>query len=93
MSKTRMGAIVIGYLVGKHARLTSAPPSINPPASKGPTMSGKNLQVTLASRPTGWVEEANFKLVETAIPTPGEGEILLRVRHHNCGYDDGDEEG
>jgi NADPH-dependent curcumin reductase len=43
-------------------------------------MTGKNLQVTLASRPTGWVEEANFKLVESAIPTPGEGQLLLRVK-------------
>ena len=43
-------------------------------------MTGKNLQVTLANRPTGWVEEANFKLVESAIPTPGDGEMLLRVK-------------
>jgi hypothetical protein len=43
-------------------------------------MDGKNLQVTLASRPTGWVEEANFKLAETAIPAPGDGEMLLRVK-------------
>jgi NADPH-dependent curcumin reductase CurA len=43
-------------------------------------MTGKNLQVTLANRPTGWVEEANFKFVESAIPTPGDGEMLLRVK-------------
>jgi NADPH-dependent curcumin reductase CurA len=43
-------------------------------------MDGKNLQVTLASRPAGWVEEANFKLVESAIPAPGDGELLLRVK-------------
>ena len=38
----------------------------------------KNKQFLLASRPTGWVEESNFKLVETDIPKPGPGELLVR---------------
>ncbi len=42
-------------------------------------MSETNLQVVLASRPTGWVEEANFRFVEAPIATPGEGEVLVRV--------------
>lgn len=37
-----------------------------------------NKQFVLASRPTGWVEESNFKLVETDIPKPGPGELLVR---------------
>lgn len=38
----------------------------------------KNLQVQLASRPRGAVSEANFRLVEGPMPTPGEGELLVR---------------
>ena len=38
----------------------------------------KNVQVLLASRPTGPVEEANFSVVETDIPKPGGGEVLVR---------------
>jgi NADPH-dependent curcumin reductase len=38
----------------------------------------KNMQVLLASRPTGWVEESNFNIVETDIPKPAPGEFLVR---------------
>ncbi len=38
----------------------------------------KNLQVLLASRPQGWVSEENFRIVESAIPRPREGEVLVR---------------
>lgn len=38
----------------------------------------KNLQVLLASRPTGWVEESNFNIVESEIPKPAPGEFLVR---------------
>ena len=37
-----------------------------------------NLQVVLASRPEGPVTEKNFRFVESAIPTPDEGEVLVR---------------
>ena len=37
-----------------------------------------NTQVLLASRPTGWVEESNFTIVETPIPAPAAGEVLVR---------------
>ncbi|MBL8490056.1 MAG: NADP-dependent oxidoreductase [Rhodocyclaceae bacterium] len=43
-------------------------------------MSEKNLQMVLASRPTAWVEEANFRLQEAPIPEPGEGQVLVRNR-------------
>ena len=41
---------------------------------------GMNRQVILASRPAqqGWVTEDNFRLIETAIPVPREGEVLVR---------------
>jgi NADPH-dependent curcumin reductase CurA len=38
----------------------------------------KNMQVLLANRPTGPVEESNFKIVETDLPKPGGGEILVK---------------
>lgn len=38
----------------------------------------KNMQVQLASRPTGWVEESNFRIVETDIPKPAPGEVLVK---------------
>jgi NADPH-dependent curcumin reductase CurA len=44
-----------------------------------------NKQVLLASRPTGWVTEANFKIVESPIPQPAEGQIL--VRNHYLSLD------
>ena len=40
--------------------------------------SDKNVQVTLASRPKGWVEESNFAIVESDIPQPGEGQVLVK---------------
>jgi len=41
-------------------------------------MSEKNLQVLLASRPAGWVEESNFRIAEAAVPEPKAGEVLVR---------------
>ncbi|HKQ23587.1 MAG TPA: NADP-dependent oxidoreductase [Burkholderiales bacterium] len=38
----------------------------------------RNMQVLLASRPTGWVEESNFRIVETDMPKPGPGEVLVK---------------
>lgn len=37
-----------------------------------------NRQITLASRPVGAPTPANFATVETTVPQPGEGELLLR---------------
>ncbi len=37
-----------------------------------------NLQVVLASRPQGPVTEKNFRFVDSAIPSPDEGEVLVR---------------
>ncbi|MBI3529096.1 MAG: NADP-dependent oxidoreductase [Betaproteobacteria bacterium] len=37
-----------------------------------------NLQVVLASRPEGPVTEKNFRFVESVIPSPNEGEALVR---------------
>lgn len=41
-------------------------------------MTETNKQILLASRPTGWVEEANFKLVEAPVPQIADGQVLVR---------------
>jgi NADPH-dependent curcumin reductase CurA len=41
-------------------------------------MTETNKQILLASRPTGWVEEANFKLAETPVPAIADGQVLVR---------------
>jgi NADPH-dependent curcumin reductase len=38
----------------------------------------ENRRVVLASRPTGWVSEANFRLESAPVPKPGEGEVLVK---------------
>jgi NADPH-dependent curcumin reductase len=40
-----------------------------------------NTRVVLASRPSGWPTEANFRIEETSIPEPKEGELVVRVRY------------
>jgi len=42
-------------------------------------MAGKNRQVVLASRPQGEPVPANFSIVETDMPSPRDGEILLKA--------------
>nr|BBH86786.1 NADP-dependent oxidoreductase [Thermosporothrix sp. COM3] len=41
-------------------------------------MSKKNRQIVLASRPQGWVQESNFRLVETDVPALKDGEVLVK---------------
>jgi NADPH-dependent curcumin reductase CurA len=43
-------------------------------------MTPMNTQVLLASRPKGWVTEDNFRIVETPVPAPQDGEALVRNR-------------
>src|SRR4030095_16853504 len=38
----------------------------------------QNKQILLAARPLGFPKESDFKLVETPIPDPGDGQILVR---------------
>ena len=38
-----------------------------------------NRQITLAARPQGYPKESDFNLVESAIPAPASGQILIRV--------------
>src|ERR1700694_1190077 len=40
----------------------------------------KNKQILLASRPTGMPTLANFSIVDSEVPEPKEGEVLLRTR-------------
>ncbi|MGA8010236.1 MAG: NADP-dependent oxidoreductase, partial [Thiomonas sp.] len=48
-------------------------------------MSDHNLQCVLADRPVGWVEPKHFRFERSAIPEPGEGEVL--VRNHYLSLD------
>ena len=40
---------------------------------------GTNRQVVLAARPHGEPKESDFRLVETPVPEPGPGQMLLRT--------------
>src|SRR5512141_3060628 len=40
----------------------------------------KNRQIVLASRPQAWVEESNFRLVESDVPAIHDGQVLTAVR-------------
>ena len=39
-----------------------------------------NKQFKLASRPVGAATRSNFEYVEAAIPTPAEGEVLVKTQ-------------
>jgi NADPH-dependent curcumin reductase len=41
----------------------------------------QNLQILLASRPVGRPSPDNFEFVQTPIPSPGEGQVLLKIRY------------
>ena len=41
-----------------------------------PTM---NRQITLAARPVGMPKESDFRIVESPLPNPGRGEVLVRT--------------
>jgi NADPH-dependent curcumin reductase CurA len=38
----------------------------------------KNRRVLLASRPTGWVSEVNFRIEDAPLPAPADGEVLVK---------------
>jgi NADPH-dependent curcumin reductase CurA len=40
-----------------------------------------NRQVTLAARPVGFPKESDFALVESEIPTPGPGDVLVKTHY------------
>ena len=44
----------------------------------------KNRQWLLAQRPDGAIEDSDFKFVETEIPAPGEGEVVIRNLMLSC---------
>ena len=43
----------------------------------------RNLRIVLAARPDGAPRESDFRLEEAPIPSPGEGELLLRTIYHS----------
>ena len=44
----------------------------------------KNRQWLLARRPHGALQDSDFDLVESDVPTPGEGEVLVRTTMLSC---------
>ena len=44
-------------------------------------MSVRNKQWLLASRPKGTVEESNFRMVETEVPSVQDGQLLIKVHY------------
>jgi NADPH-dependent curcumin reductase len=44
-------------------------------------MTIRNKQILLASRPQGWVDESNFRLVQTDVSPVKDGEVLTRVHY------------
>src|SRR5437016_13906193 len=48
------------------------------PPSRALRRAMTNKRMVLASRPVGPVSEANFRLEETPLPKPAEGEVLVR---------------
>lgn len=44
-------------------------------------MTAVNREIHLASRPQGWPSAENFRLVETDVPKPGPGQLLVRNRY------------
>jgi NADPH-dependent curcumin reductase CurA len=44
-------------------------------------MSEKNRRIVLAARPEGMPKPADFRLEETSIPIPGDGEVLVGLRY------------
>ena len=44
-------------------------------------MDTKNRQVLLATRPKGYPKETDFTLVETEMPSPGDGEFLVKIHY------------
>ena len=38
----------------------------------------QNKRVLLASRPTGWVSETNFRIEDAPLPQPAQGEVVVR---------------
>ncbi len=42
-------------------------------------MVATNRQITLAARPMGLPKESDFRLVESPVPEPGEGQLLVRT--------------
>ncbi len=45
----------------------------------------QNTQILLISRPEGWASESNFKVVQTPVATPKDGELL--VKNHYLSLD------
>jgi NADPH-dependent curcumin reductase CurA len=49
--------------------------------TESPALPSVNREWHLLSRPVGWPKEEDFALVETDLPTPGEGQVLVRNQY------------
>ncbi|GGS73701.1 NADP-dependent oxidoreductase [Streptomyces griseoviridis] len=49
--------------------------------TESPALPSVNREWHLQSRPVGWPKEEDFALVETDLPTPGEGQVLVRNQY------------
>jgi len=73
------------YFDTTSSRWNMRKPSLSAPARTAsapertkPARAAVNRQITLAARPIGFPKESDFRLVETAIPAPGDGQFLVR---------------
>jgi NADPH:quinone reductase len=76
--KIRITSRTRGFAGVKHTFLGSETVTSALNKERRSLMSTVNRQVLLAERPVGFPKESDFNLVESPIPTPGEGQILVR---------------
>ena len=55
-------------------------PSVPEQRNKESPMPETNLQILLKCRPVGAPVPEDFDIVETAVPDPGEGQVLVRAQ-------------
>ena len=65
---------------GEEIRIQRSPAAAHrrPPVPVKLAVPMDNLRVLLASRPTGWVSEDNFRVESVPLPQPREGEVLVK---------------
>ncbi len=63
---------------GRPARVPAIKKLPFPNLTEDTMQNQKSREIRLKSRPTGMPSPANFELAETAVPTPGPGQVLVR---------------
>src|SRR3954470_7340488 len=62
----------------RSAASPSSPSSSAAPTTIWSALPPSNKKVVLASRPSGWVTEANFRVESAPVPQPKDGEVLVK---------------